>query len=74
MKREYLLDTHILVGLITSDKKLSENIRNDIEFFQHQYHVSYFSLLEITHLKQIGKIEIGSFDEILEKTNSLCIS
>ena len=34
----YLLDTHILIWLLKDNRiKLNENIREDIEYFQHVY-------------------------------------
>ncbi len=56
MKR-YLLDTHIAVWFLLNDKKLSQNIREEIEYFQDVYFVSVVSLQEIVLLKQNKKIE-----------------
>ncbi len=56
MRTEYLLDTHILIWLITENDKLNEHIRNRIEYFEAVYHVSPMSLLEIVELDQLNKL------------------
>ena len=62
---EYLLDTHILIWLLKNNKeKLSENIQEDIEYFQHTYYVSVESLREIVILQSLKKI---SFTSVVDK-------
>ena len=56
--REYLLDTHIIVWLLTGDPRLEGRLRDDILYYQHQYHVSQLSLLEMLHLQQLGRIAL----------------
>ncbi len=62
----YLLDTHVLVGLLSgSSDNLPDSIRESIEFFQGEYYVSVASFVEIVE-KQRKKQEIivsGSPDE-----------
>lgn len=57
MITSYLLDTHIVIWLLSNDKRLDNSIREDIVYYQHQYHVSQFSLLEIVQLQQLKRIE-----------------
>jgi len=55
----YLLDTHILIWLLKNDRqKLNENIREDIEYFQHVYNVSVESIREIVILQSLKKIQL----------------
>jgi len=54
----FLLDTHILIWLLTDSDKLNKNIREDVEYFQHPYYVSVESLREIVILRYLRKIEI----------------
>lgn len=64
--REYLLDTHILIWLLTDNRFLDKNIREDIEYFQHPYFVSVESLREIVILRSLGKIAISyNLNEII---------
>ncbi|OAV74885.1 PIN domain protein [Bacteroidales bacterium Barb7] len=65
--REYLLDTHILIWVLTDDSRLDKNIREDIEYFQHPYFVSVESLREIVILQSLGKIAIHyNLNEIVD--------
>ena len=54
----YILDTHILVWFLETDKRLPYDIREDIEYMQHEYYVSYLSLIEIDNLQKLGKIKL----------------
>ncbi|MDR0582188.1 MAG: type II toxin-antitoxin system VapC family toxin [Prevotellaceae bacterium] len=66
--RRYLLDTHILVWLLTKNNRLDENIREDIEYFQHLFYVSVESLREIVILQSLNKIILhNTVDEIAKK-------
>jgi len=55
----YLIDTHILIWLLSDNNKLNWSIREDIEYFQHQYFVSVESLREIVILKSLKKISLS---------------
>lgn len=57
MKR-YLLDTQAAVWLLTNDKELPDSLREEIEYVQSLFHVSYMSIVEIIHLQQCGKIDL----------------
>ena len=57
MKR-YLLDTQAAVWLLTNNKELPKNLREEIEYVQSLFHVSYMSIVEIIHLQQCGKIDL----------------
>ena len=56
MKHCYLLDTHILIWLLTDNDKLNKNIREDIEYYQNFYCVSVETLREIVILQSLNKI------------------
>ena len=58
--RGYLLDTHILIWLLSKSNKLNKNIREDIEYFQHIYYASVESLREIVILQSLHKITFSS--------------
>lgn len=64
----YLLDTHIVIGLLTGNNdSLPDEIREDIESFRYRYYVSAASLVEMTD-KQQKKNEVivpGTIDEWL---------
>ena len=64
---EYLLDTHILIWLLKNNRvKLNENIREDIEYFQHTYFISVETLREIVILQSLKKISFAStIDKII---------
>ena len=49
MKR-YLLDTQAAVWLLTNNKELPENLREEIEYVQSLFHVSYMSIVELIKL------------------------
>ncbi len=66
MKTEYLLDTHILIWLITKDERLAPAIREQIEYYQATHHVSPMSLLEIVQLSQLGKLREPITTEIIK--------
>lgn len=57
MKR-YLLDTQAAVWLLTNNKELPGYLREEIEYMQSLFHVSYMSIVEIIHLQQCGKIDL----------------
>ena len=61
-RKGYLLDTHILVWYLQDKAKLSENIAEDIDYFQHPYYVSVVSLHEMIFLIQENKIK--NYDSI----------
>ena len=57
--RGYLLDTHILIWLLSKDDRLNKYIREDIEYFQYPYYVSVESFREIVMLRHLKKISIS---------------
>ena len=63
----YLLDTHIVIWLLKKDNRLNENIREDIEYFQHPCYVSIETLHEIVILQSLKKIVLDHDLEKLEK-------
>jgi PIN domain nuclease of toxin-antitoxin system len=68
-RKDYLLDTHILVWLLRRNNRLNKNIREDIEYFQHSYYASVVSLHEIIFLIQNGKMESDdSISKIIKET------
>lgn len=72
----YFLDTHIVGWLLSNSPKLDEELRYDIEYPSgNQYVTSDFVLLELLHLKQLGKIQInGSARDILNSIETLNVS
>jgi len=71
---KYILDTHVLLWFLENNEKLSKNIHEDIEYFQHEYFVSFLSLMEIDNLNKLGKIDLKySFNELIERLNKSCI-
>ena len=54
----YILDTHILSWFLEKDKRLPDDIREDIEYLQHEYYVSVLTLLEIDNLQKLKKIKL----------------
>ena len=52
----YLLDTHVLVGLLTNNhEKLPDSIREDIDCFRNQYFVSVASFIEMVEKQRKNK-------------------
>jgi PIN domain nuclease of toxin-antitoxin system len=71
---KYLLDTHVLIWFLEKNKRLSDNIREDIEYMQYEYSVSFLSLMEIDNLRKLGKIELQlTTTEIIKQLNESCI-
>jgi len=67
----YILDTHILVWFLEKNARLPENIREDIEYQQHECFVSYLSLVEMDNLQKLGKVEIKhDFKAIMRQLHS----
>jgi len=56
MSDKYLLDTHILIWLLDDDRRLNNNIREDVDYFQHTYFASVESLREIVILQSLRKV------------------
>jgi PIN domain nuclease of toxin-antitoxin system len=64
----YLLDTHVLLWFLDDNKNLPNSIKEDIEYFQNQYEVSFMSIFEIVTLVELRKIKIGmSIKDLLTK-------
>lgn len=64
----YLLDTHVLLWFLDDNKNLPNPIKEDIEYFQNQYEVSFMSIFEIVTLVELRKIKLGmSIKELLKK-------
>jgi PIN domain nuclease of toxin-antitoxin system len=62
--RKYLLDTHILIWLLSKNNRLDKSIREDIEYFQYSYYASVDTLREIVILQSLNKI---AFDDTLDE-------
>ena len=58
MKR-YILDTHVLIWFLEHNDRLPKDIREDIEYIQHEYYVSFLSLIEIDNLIKLEKIDLN---------------
>ena len=72
MKR-YLLDTQVVLWLFSGNKRLPQDIREEIEYFQNSYAVSFDSIREIIALNQLGKLDatitVSKIFEELKKAN-----
>ena len=70
----YLLDTHIFIWLLTDSDKLNENVREDIEYFQHPCYVSIETLHEIVILQSLKKIVLDySLEKIVDYLKAIQI-
>lgn len=58
---KYLLDTQTFLKLLLNSDDVNQNIKEDVEYFQHSYFVSIVSLQEFVLLKSNRKI-ITDFD------------
>jgi len=54
----YILDTQAVVWFLENNPKLPHNIREDIEYLQYEYYVSFLSLMEIDNLQKLDKIKL----------------
>ena len=72
----YLLDTHILIWLLKNDRaKISKNILEDIEYYQHPYSVSVESIREIVILQSLKKIQLAyNVEKIIDFLESIQIN
>ena len=56
----YFLDTHVIGWLLSNDPKLNEHIKEDIEYPSgNRYFTSEYVILELLHLKQLGKLSVA---------------
>ncbi len=55
---KYLLDTHILIWLLTSQKSLSENVLEIVKNRENKIYVSTVSICEISIKISLGKLDI----------------
>lgn len=69
----YFLDTHIVIWLLTNDSQLDKDLRFDIEYPSgNRYLTSQYVVLEIMHLKQLGKIQFkGSSADLFSTLSSM---
>lgn len=69
----YFLDTHIVIWLLTNDPKLDDGLRFDIEYPSgNRYLTSQYVILELMHLKQLGKIQfVGSVSDLFSTLSSM---
>ena len=71
----YILDTHVLIWFLENNPRLSVGLREDIEYMQYGFCVSFLSLLEIDNLRKLKKIDIQfSYEEILKQLDDSYIS
>jgi PIN domain nuclease of toxin-antitoxin system len=56
---KYLLDTHILIWILTNRKLISKNVLNILEDNSNKIYVSSVSLWEISIKLSLGKLDIG---------------
>jgi PIN domain nuclease of toxin-antitoxin system len=70
----YLLDTHVLIRFLEKSTELPQNVREDIEYMQYEYYVSFLSLMEVDNLRKLGKIELEfTLTKILKQLKESCI-
>ncbi len=55
---KYLLDTHVLIWLLTSQKSLSENVLEIVKNRKNKIYVSAVSIWEISIKISLGKLDI----------------
>ena len=65
MSDKYLLDTHILIWLLDDDRRLNNNIREDVDYYQHTYFASVESLREIVILQSLKKVTFAPTLDIM---------
>lgn len=73
MKHDRLIDTQVLVWLLSGDSRLDANIREDIEYFRYQFHISDVTILEYIHLQQLGKVKPLPYEKLEGKMRELNI-
>ena len=54
----YLIDTHVLIWMLTDTRKLSESVFSILQNAENRVYVSAVSLWEISIKLKIGKLEI----------------
>ncbi len=69
----YFLDTHIVAWLLDNNLKLDENLKFDIQYPSgNQYVTSEIVLLELMHIKQLGRISVaGTAIELINALESM---
>lgn len=68
--RRYLLDTCVLIWLLSEDRRVKE-ISEDIRYFQGDYAVSTITIMELLYLIQSGKLQMDiSFDNLINLLKS----
>jgi PIN domain nuclease of toxin-antitoxin system len=66
----YILDTEAIIWFLEKNPRLPKDIREDIEYLQYEYYISFLSLMEIDNLRKLGKIELPlTTTEILKQLN-----
>jgi PIN domain nuclease of toxin-antitoxin system len=58
---KYILDTHVLLWLLTNPKELSDNVKSIIENPKNEITVSAISFWEISLKFSIGKLTLENF-------------
>ena len=68
--RRYLLDTCVLIWLLSEDRRVKE-ISENIRYFQGDYAVSTITIMELLYLIQSGKLQMDiSFDNLINLLKS----
>jgi len=71
----YLLDTQVVLWLISGNSRLPKNLRESIDYFEDQYAVSLDSIREIITLVQLGKLKTPiTVDKILKELEKASIA
>lgn len=68
MAARYILDTHVVIWFLENSSEMGKDLREDIEYMQHEYFISDASLQEIIQLQKLNKISLKyPLIEILEQ-------
>ena len=54
----YLLDTQAAVWLLVNSDDFPAYLREELQYAESQFHLSYLSIVEMIHLRQCKKIDI----------------
>ena len=70
----YVLDTEALVWFLEKNPKLPKSVREDIEYMQYEYYISFLSLIEIDNLMKLGKIKLKyELKDVIKQINEAYI-
>ena len=66
--RQFLIDTHVLIWLVSESKKISEKAFSILNHRENKIYISTISLWEISIKEKIGKLDLGlTIDELIKE-------